>query len=88
MNGLILYDFGLGLGKAMRPIESLDKQPCRYSSNSPILILPHDAMTVYCGAEFRLRTRHDGMTWRVLSPDLTTADPDKMGEGTGPSPTW
>lgn len=44
----------------------------RFQWNAPIRISPHDPQVVYHCAQHVLRTKDGGMTWEVISPDLTT----------------
>src|SRR5206468_7748445 len=50
----------------------------RFQWTAPILISPHDAKTVYHGANVLFRTRDAGKTWEKISPDLTTDDKSKQ----------
>lgn len=56
----------------------------RFNWNSPIVASPHDPMTVYFCGNVVFRSRDFGETWKVISPDLTTDDPEKQGEAGGP----
>ena len=44
----------------------------RFQWNAPIRISPHNNQVVYHCAQNVLRTKDGGMTWEVISPDLTT----------------
>ncbi len=50
----------------------------RFNWNAPIALSPHDASTVYIGAQFLFRSRDHGQSWERISPDLTTNDPQKQ----------
>lgn len=50
----------------------------RFQRVAPIHISPHDADTVYHGSQYLHRTRDDGVTWEIISPDLTENEPDKQ----------
>ncbi len=56
----------------------------RFQWNAPILISPHDPETLYHAAQVLLRSRDEGRTWEVISPDLTRNDPSKQGRSGGP----
>jgi photosystem II stability/assembly factor-like uncharacterized protein len=56
----------------------------RFNWNAPIVASPHDPLTVYFGGNVVFRTRDFGDTWDVISPDLTTDDPDKQKDAGGP----
>jgi photosystem II stability/assembly factor-like uncharacterized protein len=50
----------------------------------PVLLSPHDPDTLYVGANVLFRSRDEGQTWQVVSPDLTRADPERMQPSGGP----
>ncbi len=84
VNGLYRHDLRTRLGKTIRPLASLKDRPYRYNWNSPILISPHDPGTVYTGGNFLFRTINRGVSWEIISPDLTTDDPKKQEDSGGP----
>jgi photosystem II stability/assembly factor-like uncharacterized protein len=49
----------------------------RFNWSSPILISPHNPRTVYFGGNKLFKSVDRGDNWRVISPDLTTNDPEK-----------
>lgn len=50
----------------------------RFNWNSPIHMSPTDPDVVYFGGNVLFRTTDGGSTWSVISPDLTTDDPEKQ----------
>ncbi|MDZ7359101.1 MAG: hypothetical protein ONB46_00025 [candidate division KSB1 bacterium] len=56
----------------------------RFNWNTPLVLSPFDANTVYCGSQFVLKSTDFGKTWNVISPDLTTNDPEKQKDAGGP----
>ncbi len=56
----------------------------RFQWTAPIHVSPHDARTVYHGAQVVFRTRDGGQSWQVISPDLTRNDPTKQQWSGGP----
>ena len=50
----------------------------RFNWIAPVRISPHDHNTIYYGSQFLLRSRDRGDHWEVISPDLTTNNPDKI----------
>ncbi len=46
----------------------------RWHWTFPIVISPHDHNTVYVGSQHVHRTRDQGQSWEVISPDLTLND--------------
>jgi photosystem II stability/assembly factor-like uncharacterized protein len=84
MNNLYRYDWRINKSKAIRPAGRLDEPPYRFNWNSPIHISPHDSNTVFVGGNFLFRTTDKGKTWEMISPDLTTNDPEKQKDSGGP----
>lgn len=70
--------------KAIRPAARLAEPPYRFNWNTPILVSPHDAGTVFTAGNVLFRTSDGGRSWAVASPDLTTNDPEKMKGSGGP----
>ena len=56
----------------------------RYNWNAPIVASPQDPSVIYHASNHLARTRDGGMTWDVISPDLTRDEDDKQGYGGGP----
>ncbi|MEP7118178.1 MAG: glycosyl hydrolase, partial [Acidobacteriota bacterium] len=55
----------------------------------PVMVSPHDAKTLYVTSQVVHRTRNEGQSWEVISPDLTRADPktlEKTPSYLNPSP--
>jgi photosystem II stability/assembly factor-like uncharacterized protein len=50
----------------------------RFNWQAPFLVSPHDSKTIYMAGNVVFRTRDEGMTWEVISPDLTHNMTDKM----------
>lgn len=63
------------------PAEELEY---RFNWNSPIVASPHDPHTVYFAGNVVFKTTDFGDSWEVISPDLTTNDPEKLGPAGGP----
>ncbi len=55
----------------------------RFNWTFPIHISPHDPSKVYVGSQYVHMTTDAGRTWTVISPDLSTNDPSKMGPSGG-----
>jgi uncharacterized protein (DUF2164 family) len=56
----------------------------RFQWNFPILFSPHDANTLYAGANVLFKSTNEGQSWEVISPDLTRNDKSKQGASGGP----
>jgi len=55
----------------------------------PVMLSPHDPKTLYVTSQVVHRTRNEGQSWEVISPDLTRADPktlEKTPSYLNPSP--
>ncbi len=59
------------------------RSPYRFNWSSPILISPHNPQTIYLGGDHLFKSVDRGDHWRIISPDLTTNDPDKHSKPTG-----
>jgi photosystem II stability/assembly factor-like uncharacterized protein len=55
----------------------------RFNWDAPIHISPHDPGTVYWGGNVLFRSTDYGHSWDIISPDLTTDDPDKQLDSGG-----
>jgi photosystem II stability/assembly factor-like uncharacterized protein len=58
--------------------------PYRFNWTSPVIIPAKDPKTVYFAAQYLLRTRDEGRSWSIVSPDLTRNDPRTTGPSGGP----
>ena len=68
----------LYLGLAARDMKYL------FNWNAPIIKSNHEENTYYHGAQYLLKTKDDGISWEVVSPDLTRNQDEKQGKGGGP----
>jgi photosystem II stability/assembly factor-like uncharacterized protein len=48
----------------------------RFQWTFPLAISPHDPHRVYAGSQYVHRTTDGGQSWTVISPDLTSNDPE------------
>ncbi|MGD8319390.1 MAG: glycosyl hydrolase [Gemmatimonadota bacterium] len=55
----------------------------RWHWTFPIVISPHDHNTVYVGSQYVHRTRDEGQSWDIISPDLTLNDKTKQQSSGG-----
>lgn len=74
----IMIEPNLYLGLAARDMKYL------YNWNAPIVKSKHETNTYYHGAQYVLRSRNEGVSWEVISPDLTSNNDSKQGKGGGP----
>ncbi len=47
----------------------------RWNWNSPLVMSPTNARTIYVGSNYLFKSVDRGDTWRIISPDLTKNDP-------------
>ncbi|MCP5054220.1 MAG: hypothetical protein GY940_44040, partial [bacterium] len=73
---LYYFDSKTGDSQTIRPTESDVKH--RYSWNAALAIDPFEPATIYYGSQFVHRSKDKGQTWEIISPDLTTNDPEKQ----------
>ncbi len=78
--GLVRYDLRTGERKGIRPWAP-DTVELRFNWNAPIAVDPFEEGTVYYGSQFVHKTTTRGETWEIISPDLTTDDPEKQKQG-------
>jgi len=73
---LMYFDSITGIRKMIRPTESEVKH--RYNWNAGLAIDPFEPSTIYYGSQFVHRSQDKGNTWEIISPDLTTNNPEKQ----------
>lgn len=56
----------------------------RFQWNFPIFFSPHDSDLLYTTSNQFHRSRDEGQSWEVFSPDLTRNDKSKLGPSGGP----
>ncbi len=57
--------------------------PDRWQWTFPIVFSPLDENRLYTSSQFLYVTTNDGQSWEKISPDLTYADPETLGETGG-----
>lgn len=72
------YDWQTGNNYLVRPTHPDPDVMLRFNWNSAINIDPFDSSTIYFGSQFVHKSTDKGETWTVISPDLTTNDPEKQ----------
>ncbi|RMH13554.1 MAG: hypothetical protein D6701_12225 [Gemmatimonadetes bacterium] len=75
--GLVRFDVRTGERKRIRPWAP-DSVTLRFNWNAAIATDPFDVGTVYYGSQFVHKSPDRGDSWQIISPDLTTDDPDKQ----------
>ncbi|MFD1314128.1 WD40/YVTN/BNR-like repeat-containing protein [Namhaeicola litoreus] len=72
------YDRATGLAKGIKPTHPDPDVILRFNWNSAIAMDPFDSNTIYFGSQFVHKSSNQGHEWEVISPDLTTNDPEKQ----------
>lgn len=72
------YDKVTGYNHFIRPTHPDPDMRLRFNWNSAIALDPFDNSTIYFGSQFVHKSTNKGDTWTVISPDLTTNDPEKQ----------
>ena len=72
------YDWQTGNNYGVKPTHPDPEVALRFNWNSAISIDPFDNSKLYFGSQFVHESIDKGDTWSVISPDLTTNDPEKQ----------
>ena len=72
------YDHITGNNYSVRPTHPDPDVKLRFNWNAAINIDPFDSNTLYFGSQYVHKSTDKGLTWEVISPDLTTNDPEKQ----------
>lgn len=72
------YDWKTGNNYIVRPTPPDADTKLRFNWNAGIGQDPFDNSTVYFGSQFVHKSTDKGLTWEVISPDLTTNDKEKQ----------
>ncbi len=60
-----------------------DSLKYRFQWNFPIFFSPHNPKKLYAAGNHLFATENEGMSWEMISPDLTTNDKSKQGPSGG-----
>jgi photosystem II stability/assembly factor-like uncharacterized protein len=74
---LVRFNILTGEQKDIRPPSPANVK-LRFNWNTAIAIDPLDTKTLYYGSQFLHRSADEGSTWQIISPDLTSNDPEKQ----------
>eukprot|EP01090_Pellita_catalonica_P023243 TRINITY_DN943_c0_g1_i1.p1 TRINITY_DN943_c0_g1~~TRINITY_DN943_c0_g1_i1.p1 ORF type:complete len:1065 (-),score=227.76 TRINITY_DN943_c0_g1_i1:1925-5119(-) len=72
------YDYKTGNNYTVRPTHPDANVKLRFNWNAAINIDPFDNSTLYFGSQFVHKSTDKGLTWKIISPDLTTNDKSKL----------
>jgi photosystem II stability/assembly factor-like uncharacterized protein len=75
------YDYVTGDSYTIKPTAPDMDTKLRFHWNAAIEQDPFDNSTIYYGSQFLHKSTDKGLTWEIISPDLTTNDPEKQKYG-------
>ena len=56
----------------------------RFQWNFPIFFSPHNPNTLYCASQYLCRSRNEGQSWEIISPDLSRNEKSRQEPSGGP----
>ncbi len=74
------YDVDRKLVKTIQPLAQEGHAKLRYNWNAPMAISAHQPDRFYMGSQYLHKSEDMGDTWTIISPDLTTNDPNKQNQ--------
>jgi photosystem II stability/assembly factor-like uncharacterized protein len=75
---VVRYDHITGNNYSVKPTHTDANVQLRFNWNAAIQMDPFDNNTLYFGSQFVHKSRDKGLTWAVISPDLSTNNPEKL----------
>lgn len=72
------YDWQTGNNFTVKPTHPDAEIQLRFNWNSAINIDPFNNSTIYFGSQFVHKSTDKGLTWQLISDDLTTNNPEKL----------
>ena len=75
---VVRYDHITGNNYSVKPTHTAANVQLRFNWNAAIQMDPFDNNTLYFGSQFVHKSRDKGLTWAVISPDLSTNNPEKL----------
>ncbi|MDK3156379.1 hypothetical protein QPK87_07290 [Kamptonema cortianum] len=79
------HNIETGESRSIRP-RAPQGETYRFNWSSPIVISPHNPHTIWFAGNKLFKSVDRGDNWQVVSPDLTTAEPDKLRNRGGVTP--
>ena len=76
-----IYDRVTGFNESIRPTYPEGDAELRFNWNVGMARSPQTPTTVYFGSQFVHKSTDGGQNWEIISPDLTTNDPEKQKQG-------
>ena len=75
---VVRYDYKTGNNYSVKPTHFDASIKLRFNWNAAINMDPFDNSTLYFGSQFVHKSTDKGLTWSVISPDLSTNNPEKL----------
>jgi len=75
------YDYETGASYSIKPTAPDLETKLRFHWNAAIEQDPYDNSTIYFGSQFLHKSSDKGLTWEIISPDLTSNDQEKQTYG-------
>lgn len=72
------YNVVTGLSEGIRPPGPDANTKLRFNWNAAIALDPFNPKTVYYGSQFLHKSTNKGTSWEIISPDLTTNNPEQQ----------
>ena len=76
-----IYDRETGYNEIIRPTYPDEEIELRFNWNAAMNRDPRNPSTLYFGSQFVHKSVDGGQNWSIISPDLTTNDPEKQKQG-------
>lgn len=76
-----IYDRVTGYNETVRPTYPEGDVELRFNWNAAMSRDPQNPSTVYFGSQFVHKSVDGGQNWTIISPDMTTNDPEKQKQG-------
>ena len=73
---LVRWNVATGERREAKPVPPSPDVKLRFNWNAALALDPFDPAVVYLGSQFVHRSKDRGATWEVISPDLTTNNPE------------
>jgi hypothetical protein len=78
---VVRYDHITGNNYSVKPTHPDPNVTLRFNWNAAINMDPFDNSTLYFGSQFVHKSTDKGLTWNIISDDLTTNDKEKQKQG-------
>ncbi|MDQ6756753.1 MAG: hypothetical protein M3004_07435 [Bacteroidota bacterium] len=75
---LVKYNVSTGDRAGIKPPAPDLKTRLRFNWNAALAIDPLDSKTIYYGSQFLHKSTNKGLTWEIVSPDLTTNNKEQQ----------